>query len=590
MALFAADAFATNGASLGPTGPLPPLLTALAIDPVRVEAGEWWRLATAGFVHFDLLHILFNMLALRQVGTFVERWLAPARFAVVYGVALIGGDLAAYATTVGTPAVSAGASGAIIAFGAMVLLALAVRADRAVLQSAATVILLTLFNGFTHAGISNAAHVGGLVSGAAAMWLISRLSPSPLMRDVGRRAGELIQQRQTVTPPPRAEPAEVNWPASTPESIVIGIRRSTAMTHVALAAVCIVGAAYIGYLMFGAQPPSDPGVPLLAIGLLLAAALQFGLTPSHARLTLTRRGLVEQGAFLRRSIAWTDVERFFVAAPRTPGRTTPAAAFTLAPAYVYAHPGQSWRGVRSVGTQRLAGFAREPEDLAALLESWRVHWTRTPASFAEDLPRDRVLPAGLLAGAIVVLLVPLGIALATTHDVGPVEDLRSLFPAGQALVRVAPRELVLRGSDLPLQGYTADHDRDVTAELYERVFLPTRNVSYSTIVLDVERTQTLLSVDDLARVNCADSYTWKGTPPKAESLTVPVIRVAARGCRFVFSDGERAISYTSIDRNIEVDVLVFVANSIMSDSAAAADARQIAQAQLDRIDRLAPPR
>ena len=39
-----------------------------------VFAGEWWRLFTSAFLHASLMHIAFNMFALYQVGTWVERF------------------------------------------------------------------------------------------------------------------------------------------------------------------------------------------------------------------------------------------------------------------------------------------------------------------------------------------------------------------------------------------------------------------------------------------------------------------------------------------------------------------------------------
>jgi rhomboid protease GluP len=46
--------------------------------------GEWWRLLTSTFLHFNVMHIAFNLLALWFLGRLVERRLGAVRFLVVY--------------------------------------------------------------------------------------------------------------------------------------------------------------------------------------------------------------------------------------------------------------------------------------------------------------------------------------------------------------------------------------------------------------------------------------------------------------------------------------------------------------------------
>jgi hypothetical protein len=55
------------GQMLNPT-PLM-LLTMGALDPYSFAQGEYWRLITYGFLHIGFMHILFNMMALSQVGS-----------------------------------------------------------------------------------------------------------------------------------------------------------------------------------------------------------------------------------------------------------------------------------------------------------------------------------------------------------------------------------------------------------------------------------------------------------------------------------------------------------------------------------------
>jgi len=129
--------------------------------------GQWWRLITMGFVHFGWAHIFFNSYALFQAGALVEYIYGTPRYAVIYSISLLGGSIAAYLTTIGSQVVTAGASGAIMGvFGAMVVLGLKLPPlRRELVQSAVLPILLTLGYGFMNPGISNAGHIGGVITG-----------------------------------------------------------------------------------------------------------------------------------------------------------------------------------------------------------------------------------------------------------------------------------------------------------------------------------------------------------------------------------------------------------------------------------------
>lgn len=153
---------------------LPRLMLLGGIDAQKVAAGEWYRIVTSGFLHFDNAHIFFNMYALVQAGMVVENFYGSLRFSLIYMVALVAGGLLAYETTMGTAELTAGASGAIMGlFGAMVALGLKrPRLRQTLLQWALFPIIVTLANGFTHTGISNAGHIGGVIAGAVAGYLI----------------------------------------------------------------------------------------------------------------------------------------------------------------------------------------------------------------------------------------------------------------------------------------------------------------------------------------------------------------------------------------------------------------------------------
>ncbi len=51
--------------------------------PLTSGAGQWWRLLTACFVHFGIVHIALNMYVLYQIGPFVDRMFGRARYVFI---------------------------------------------------------------------------------------------------------------------------------------------------------------------------------------------------------------------------------------------------------------------------------------------------------------------------------------------------------------------------------------------------------------------------------------------------------------------------------------------------------------------------
>lgn len=179
-------------------GAFGPLMVLGAIIPSEVQAGQWWRIFTAGFLHFNLAHIFFNSYALLQAGSFVEFAFGTARYSVIYFGALIVGGIAAYWSTLGTPeTLTAGASGAIMGvFGAMAVLAFKLPALRgALLRSALLPIILTLGYGFTNPYISNAGHIGGVLAGALLALPLQPRIAAPLPPAAAEEEPEIIPPR-----------------------------------------------------------------------------------------------------------------------------------------------------------------------------------------------------------------------------------------------------------------------------------------------------------------------------------------------------------------------------------------------------------
>jgi rhomboid protease GluP len=73
---------------------------------------RWWTLITANYLHGSLLHLLFNLSALRSVGKISIAIFAPSRFFLIYFLGGVAGMLAS--SLAGIP-LTLGASGAICA-------------------------------------------------------------------------------------------------------------------------------------------------------------------------------------------------------------------------------------------------------------------------------------------------------------------------------------------------------------------------------------------------------------------------------------------------------------------------------------------
>ncbi|MBS1199967.1 MAG: Rhomboid-like protein [Proteobacteria bacterium] len=188
VAVFAAMAVA--GVDVLHPGPLEYIEWGSNFAPLTVT-GEWWRLATAPFLHFGPVHLLFNAWALWSIGTLVERLFGRARFGAIYAAAGLAGSLASIAWN---PLVnSAGASGAVfgiigaqLAFftrGGHRIPAEVVRAQR---NSTLAFIGYSVTFGFIVPGIDNAAHLGGLTTGFALGWLLARPLGVPASRSQDR--------------------------------------------------------------------------------------------------------------------------------------------------------------------------------------------------------------------------------------------------------------------------------------------------------------------------------------------------------------------------------------------------------------------
>jgi membrane associated rhomboid family serine protease len=134
-----------------------------------VANGDWWRIATSGFLHAGLLHIGFNMYLLYLLGQMLEPAIGSLRFALIYAVALFSGSLGAL--IVSPNSVTVGASGAVFGLMGAAAVELRARGINPFETNIGSLILFNLLFSFVFSGISIGGHIGGLIGGAVAGFL-----------------------------------------------------------------------------------------------------------------------------------------------------------------------------------------------------------------------------------------------------------------------------------------------------------------------------------------------------------------------------------------------------------------------------------
>ena len=163
------------------------------------QDGQWWRLFTAMFIHFGVIHLVLNMWALWDIGRLVERLYGRWRFAALYLASGVAGNLVSLVMQ-GNQAVSGGASGAIFSlYGALLIFLWRERRQvdggefRWLFGGALAFSTLMLVLGQMVPGIDNSAHAGGLGAGMllGALLVLPWTVQSPPVRRA-RRVGLLL--------------------------------------------------------------------------------------------------------------------------------------------------------------------------------------------------------------------------------------------------------------------------------------------------------------------------------------------------------------------------------------------------------------
>lgn len=133
---------------------------------------RWWSLISASFLHGSLLHIIFNMIALNQLGPLIIQEYGKSRMLIIYTLSGIGGYLLSalfgVRFTIGASAAVCGLIGAALYYGKS---RGGTYGQAIYTQIGGWAVGIFIF-GFMVPGINNSGHAGGMLIGALTAYLL----------------------------------------------------------------------------------------------------------------------------------------------------------------------------------------------------------------------------------------------------------------------------------------------------------------------------------------------------------------------------------------------------------------------------------
>ena len=163
------------------------LLGASGALPVY-EYGRWWTVLTAGWLHAGVLHVLFNVMWIRQLAPAVADLYGAGRMAIIYTIAgvtgftvsTLAGRYLPQVPIIGGAMFSVGASAPIFGLlGALVYYGRRSGMSAVRSQAVGYAVMLGVF-GLVVPGIDNFAHAGGFLGGYLAGRIMDPLLPERL--------------------------------------------------------------------------------------------------------------------------------------------------------------------------------------------------------------------------------------------------------------------------------------------------------------------------------------------------------------------------------------------------------------------------
>jgi rhomboid protease GluP len=147
--------------------------------------GRWWTVLSASWLHAGLLHILFNMMAVRQLAPAVADMYGAARMVIIYVIAgaagfllsSLGGEFLRGVPFIGGGGITLGASASVSGLvGAILYYGRRSGSSMAHQYATQTALMLAVY-GFLLPGIDNLAHLGGFAGGYAVGRVLDPLMP-----------------------------------------------------------------------------------------------------------------------------------------------------------------------------------------------------------------------------------------------------------------------------------------------------------------------------------------------------------------------------------------------------------------------------
>ena len=146
------------------------------LSRIFLDNGEWYRLISAGFVHFGLMHVAMNMFLLFQLGRMLEPTIGSTKFALIYFASLLSGS--AGALLLSPNAFTGGASGAVFGIMAAGVVGMRQQGTNPFKSGLGITFVINIVLTLAIPGISIGGHFGGALAGAICGFVI--LAPTRL--------------------------------------------------------------------------------------------------------------------------------------------------------------------------------------------------------------------------------------------------------------------------------------------------------------------------------------------------------------------------------------------------------------------------